>query len=100
MIIDVLFFGVLLVNMIGWHELGHMIVSDGDVKVGIDKRGVYTEIEQTEHNKRKKKQIAFGGIITGFIPILLCAAVYGYLAFIMILLYLIGVKDDIREILY
>ena len=105
MIIDVVLWCVLLVNMLMFHEFGHYVYADYaglKPEIKIDKKviGAKTVING-EPNNRQIRTICLWGVIFGFIPVLLSFMVFGYLlGFLTLGLYIMGVKSDLRKILY
>lgn len=101
MIEDIIYFICVSAGLIMIHEIGHAYAAEYyklNPKIKIDKKGVFVEMDKT--TKKKRKNIAAAGVFTGFILLFSLTFTIGWYALLFVILYLWGVRSDLKQILY
>lgn len=100
MIETVIFFILIFIGLIFMHETGHAFVAEYyklHPKFKLNKKGVYVETDKA--TKIQKKNIAAGGVFFGFFILMELPFIIGWYALLFVIVYLWGVKDDLKQIL-
>jgi hypothetical protein len=107
MVYDILLILLLWIVVALVHEFGHWIVGrqiDRDAKIvfKLYPFELYTDVNDTLYNSAPKdnKQIFFiAGIFMGLVPLFFYATFYNFLGVMFIMIYLLPIRSDIKELI-